>query len=75
MKRNKYKGISFCESWQEPNKTFEQFKTAFENVWIFATLEPKERLSELKKAFKVATKKATDIKVNEAQEVSEEKEE
>jgi predicted HicB family RNase H-like nuclease len=61
MPRLKYKGIAF-----EPNysRTFEQFRAEFENVWIFAQMPEKERLSELKKAFKIATtKNVSDIEV------------
>lgn len=68
MKRNQYKGITFAENY---NGTFEQFKSEFENTWIFKGIPEKERLSELKKAFKIATKKITDIKVNEPEVVSE----
>lgn len=51
--RNKYKGITFEENY---SRTFEQFKKEFENTHVFKTIPPKERLAELKKAFKVATK-------------------
>ena len=68
MKRNQYKGITFAENY---NRTFEQFKLEFENTWVFKGFPEKERLSELKKAFKIATKKVTDIKVNDAKVVSE----
>lgn len=50
---NKYKKIQFAENY---SGTFEQFKKEFQNVWVFAELAEKERLSELKKAFKVATR-------------------
>ena len=49
---NKYKGIVFAENY---SRTFEQFKTEFENTWVFKELPEKERLAELKKAFKIAT--------------------
>jgi hypothetical protein len=55
MSRAKYKGITFEENY---SRTFEQFKAEFENTWIFKSIQPKERLAELKKAFKIATKKA-----------------
>ena len=64
--KNQYKQITFCESWKEGSKTFEQFKTEFEEVWVFAILEPKERLVKLKEAFKVATSGVLDIKVKDA---------
>lgn len=67
--KNSYKGITFCDSWTKGNKTFEVFKAEFENVWVFKAFEPKTRLSELKKAFKIATKKVADIKVNEPEAV------
>jgi hypothetical protein len=53
MSLAKYKGITFEENY---SRTFEQFKSEFENTWIFKSIEPKERLAELKKAFKIATK-------------------
>lgn len=65
---NQYKQITFAENYAG---TFEQFKIEFENTWVFRGIEEKERLSELKKAFKIATKKVTDIKVNNAEVVSE----
>lgn len=55
MKPAKYKGITFEENY---SRTFEQFKAEFENTWVFKGIEPKERLAELKKAFKIATLKA-----------------
>ena len=64
--KNQYKQITFCESWKEGSKTFEQFKAEFEEVWVFAILEPKERLVKLKEAFKVATSGVLDIKVKDA---------
>lgn len=73
MSKNNYKGIAFCESWKEGNKTFEQFKKEFEDVWVFAVLEPKERLVKLKEAFKIATSGVSDIKVKDAKVVSKEK--
>ena len=66
--RNQYKQITFAENYA---RTFEQFKVEFENTWVFKGIQEKERLSELKKAFKIATKKVTDIKVNNAEIVSE----
>ena len=56
-KPNKYKSITFAENY---DKTFEQFAKEFENTKDFRTLEPKTKLSELKKAFKIATNKATE---------------
>lgn len=53
MARNKYKGITFEENY---SRTFDQFKTEFEGTWVFRTMPEKERLSELKKAFAIATK-------------------
>lgn len=53
--RNVYKGITFEENY---SRTFEQFKTEFQNVWVFKAIEPKQRLVELKKAYKIATTKA-----------------
>ena len=54
MARNKYKAITFEENY---SRTFEQFKAEFENTWVFREIPEKERLAELKKAFKIATKK------------------
>ena len=50
--RNQYKGITFEENY---SRTFEQFKKEFENTHVFKSIPPKERLVELKKAFKIAT--------------------
>lgn len=77
-KKNTYKGIAFCESWKEGKKTFEMFKAEFENLWIFKAFAPKERLSELKKAFQIAThdpnaKAIKEIKVKDSKTVTEEK--
>ncbi|MNR59738.1 hypothetical protein D3C85_1810580 [compost metagenome] len=58
MARNKYKAITFEENY---SRTFEQFKAEFENTWVFRGIEEKERLVELKKAFKIATKKEAPI--------------
>jgi hypothetical protein len=60
MARAKYKGITFEDNY---SRTFEQFKSEFENTWVFKGIEEKERLIELKKAFKIATKKTADIEV------------
>lgn len=65
---NKYKQITFAENYAG---TFEQFKIEFENTWVFKGIQEKERLSELKKAFKIATRKLNDIKVKGAKIVSE----
>lgn len=73
MAKNQYKGISFCETWKEGNKTFDQFKAEFEDVWVFKVLQPKERLVKLKEAFKVATSGVSDIKVKDAKVVTKEK--
>ena len=78
-KKNSYNGISFCESWRNGNKTFEQFKAEFENVHVFKKLLPKDRLLALKEAFKVATenstknKKVEDVVVKDAEKVTKEK--
>ena len=73
-KKNSYNGISFCESWRNGNKTFEQFKAEFENVHTFKKLVPKERLLALKEAYKVATqnstKKVEDVVVKDAEKVT-----
>ena len=50
--RNQYKGITFEENY---SRTFEQFKKEFENTHVFKKIPEKERLAELKKAFKIAT--------------------
>ena len=50
--RNQYKGITFEENY---SRTFDQFQKEFENTHVFKTIPPKERLAELKKAFKIAT--------------------
>jgi hypothetical protein len=60
MARAKYKGITFEENY---SRTFEQFKAEFENTWVFKEIEEKERLVELKKAFKIATKKTAEVEV------------
>lgn len=53
MNRNRYKGITFANNY---SGTFEQFKAEFQDIWVFVKMPEKERLSELKKAFKIATK-------------------
>lgn len=65
---NQYKQITFAENYAG---TFEQFKIEFENTWVFRGIQEKERLSELKKAFKIATRNLNDIKVKGAKIVSE----
>jgi hypothetical protein len=50
--RNQYKGITFEENY---SRTFDQFKKEFENTHVFKKIPEKERLAELKKAFKIAT--------------------
>lgn len=52
MVRNKYKGITFQENY---SRTFEQFQKEFQGVWVFRLLPEKEKLAEMKKAFKIAT--------------------
>jgi len=52
----KYKGIEFVEIY---TGTFDQFKAQFENTWVFKELPEKERLVELKRAFKIATADTT----------------
>lgn len=54
MAKLKYKAISFEDNY---SRTFEQFKAEFENTWVFRAIPEKDRLGELKKAFKIATKK------------------
>ena len=53
MAKHKYKGITFAEGW---SGTFEQFKEQFENTHVFKALQPKEKLSEMKKVFQKITK-------------------
>lgn len=55
MDRNTYKGITFEENY---SRTFDQFKEEFENTHVFRGIEEKQRLAELKKAFKIATTKS-----------------
>jgi hypothetical protein len=62
MPRAKYKGITFEDNY---SRTFEQFKAEFENTHVFKGIEEKERLLELKKAFKIATKKTAEVEVKE----------
>lgn len=52
--RNQYNGITFEENY---SRTFDQFKKEFENTHVFKKIPEKERLVELKKAFKIATQK------------------
>jgi len=59
MKRNKYKGITFEENYSQ---TFEQFQKEFQDVWVFRVMPEKEKLAELKKAFKIATTKVQEEK-------------
>lgn len=54
MGRNKYRGITFEDGY---SRTFEQFREEFEKTHVFKNIPEKDRLSELKKAFKVATTK------------------
>lgn len=60
MPRAKYKGITFEDNY---SRTFDQFRAEFENTWVFKGIPEKERLAELKKAFKIATKKTAEIEV------------
>lgn len=60
MNSPKYKGITFEENY---SRTFDQFKAEFENTWVFKGIEEKERLVELKKAFKIASEKTAKIEV------------
>lgn len=48
----KYKAITFAQNY---SGTLDQFKAEFENTWVFREIPEKERLVELKKAFKIAT--------------------
>ena len=50
--RNQYNGITFEENY---SRTFDQFKKEFENTHVFKKIPEKERLAELKMAFKIAT--------------------
>jgi hypothetical protein len=43
--KNNYKGIAFCESWKEGNKTFEQFKKELRTS-VFAVLGTKGKIGE-----------------------------
>jgi predicted HicB family RNase H-like nuclease len=54
MTRVTYNGITFRENY---DSTFEVFKKEFENTWVFKKFQDKERLAELKKAFKIAIAK------------------
>ncbi len=56
-KSNQYKGITFGAYWADGKRTFEQFEKEFGKTHVFKRLPSKERASELKKAFKVATTK------------------
>lgn len=47
-----YAGIS---SRYDYTGTFSEFQKEFENTWVFQKIPQKDRLSELKKAFKIAT--------------------
>lgn len=49
-----YKGIKFVKGY---NRSFTEFKKEFESTHIFKAIPHKERDSELKKAYKIATKK------------------
>lgn len=47
-----YKGIIFAEGYNRP---FAEFKEEFESTHVFKSIPHKERDSELKKAYKIAT--------------------
>lgn len=47
-----YSGIS---SRYDYSGTFSEFQKEFESTWVFQKVPAKERLAELKKAFKLAT--------------------
>jgi hypothetical protein len=64
----KYGGITFEANY---SRTFAQFKGEFENTWVFKKIPEKERLSELKKAFRIATKKTAEIKVSNPEVITE----
>lgn len=53
----KYKGIEFAEGYNRP---FADFQKTFETSHVFKAIHPKERLKELKKAWKIATKATAD---------------
>lgn len=55
MARLTYKEITFPEGGY--SGTFEEFTKEFEDIWVFARLQPKDKKSELKIAFKAATGK------------------
>ena len=44
--------IRFADGYKS---TFEQFKKDFETSWVFQVLPAKDRLAEMKKAFKIAS--------------------
>lgn len=60
MASAKYRAITFEDNY---SRTFDQFKAEFENTWVFKEIQEKDRLSELKKAFKIAAKKTAEIEV------------
>jgi len=55
-----YKGIS---SRYDYNGTFQEFQKEFENTWVFQKITAKDRLAELKKAFKLATENLKKVSV------------
>lgn len=58
--RKQYRGITFEENYP---RSFEHFKAEFENTHVFIGIPEKQKLAELKAAFKIAT---SDIKEVEA---------
>lgn len=61
-----YSGIS---SRYDYSGTFSEFQKEFESTWIFQNIPSKDRLAELKKAFKIATEglKKVDVVVESAE--------
>lgn len=59
MNRNNYLGIEFAEGY---NKPFVEFKTEFEDLYVFKNFNPKDRAKELQKAYKIATSATAKIK-------------
>jgi len=61
--RNVYKGILFAEGY---NATYKEFKDTFEEIHIFANLQPEAREIALKEAYKAATNGNTKPSVTES---------
>lgn len=57
--RNTYKGITFADGY---SRTFEQFRSEFENTHVFKKIAPKDKLLALKEAYKIATKNNNVVK-------------